>query len=114
MEIKLVDYGVANNFGDCIEINKELKQFPKLYKSILTHELEHTQKPFSLFDLKIDIKNKISTIELIKFMITRPKTWTQALPIYIKNRKLIYDFNLIILYLIAVPLEIFIIKFFFF
>ncbi len=82
MKIRLVDYGVANNFGDYIEINRELKQFPKLYKSILAHELKHTHKSFSLFDLKIDVKNKISIIELFKFMMTRPKTWTQALPLY--------------------------------
>ncbi len=114
MEIRLVDYGIANNFGDYIEINKELKKFPKLYNSILKHELQHTKKPFSLFDLKIDIKNKVPIFGLMKFMITRPKTWTQALPIYIRNKKLIYDFNLMLLYLFGISLEIAVIKFFFF
>ena len=115
MEIRFVDYGIANNFGDYIEINRELKKFPELYKSVLEHELKHTKKPFSLADFLVDIKeNKIPTIQLLKFMVSRPETWIQFLPVYIKNKKLIYDFNLIVLYLFAIPLEIFIIKFFFF
>ena len=115
MEIREVNYGIANNFGDYIEINKELKKFPKLYKSILAHELKHTKKPFSFIDLGIDLKeNNIPTFQLLKFMSSRPKTWIQFLPFYIKDKKLIYDFNLIVVYLFGISLEFALIKFFFF
>lgn len=112
MKIKLVNYGVANNFGDYIEINRELKKFPRLYKSVLAHELKHTKKPFSIGEFLMEFKN--INWDLFLFSIKRPKTWTQALPFYIKNRKLVYDLQLILFYLFAIPLEIFIIKFFFF
>ena len=112
MEIRLVDHGVANNFGDYIEINRELKKFPELYKSVLKHELKHTKKPFSLAEFLMEFKD--FTWERFWFSIKRPKTWTQALPFYIKNKKLVYDLQLIFLYLIAIPLEILVIKFFFF
>ena len=114
MEIREVDYGIANNFGDYIEINKELKKFPKLYDAVLKHELKHTKKRFSLKDLSIDVVNNIDTKELIKFMIKRPKTWIQCLPFYWKNRKLVYDLNLMIVYFIFIVAEISIIKFMFF
>jgi len=112
MEIRLVDYGIANNFGDYIEINRELKKFPKLYKSVLAHELKHTKKPFSFSEFLMEFKD--INWDLFLFSIKRPKTWIQALPFYIKNRKLVYDLQLILFYLFAIPLEIFIIKFFFF
>lgn len=112
MKIKLVDHGIANNFGDVIEINKELKKFPDLYQSVLEHELKHTKKLFSFSEFFMEFKN--INWGLFLFSIKRPKTWMQVLPFYIKNKKLVYDLQLILFYLIAIPLEIFIIKFFFF
>jgi len=37
MDIVEVDYGIANRFNDRIEINKNLKDYPKLRKAILLH-----------------------------------------------------------------------------
>lgn len=112
MEIRLVNYGIANNFGDYIEINKELKKFPELYNSVLEHELKHTKKHFSIGEFLMEFKD--INWNLFWFSIKRPKTWTQVLPIYIKNKKLVYDLQLILFYLFAIPLEIFVLKFFFF
>jgi len=113
MKIRYVDYGVANNFGDYIEINKELKKYPKLYNTILEHERSHTKKPFSLQDLKLDLFNKTPTLTLLKFCFKNPSTWIQFLPIYYKKGKIIYDINLILIYLFFVSLQVLVFNFFF-
>jgi len=104
MEVEYVDWGLANNFGTHIELNKNLKQYPKLHYKILRHELRHTNKPFSKQDLKNDfLETKVSSVELIKFMIKNPKSMIQILPFYwTKRYGLVYDINLILTYLIIV------------
>jgi len=105
--IKFVEWGVANNFGDCIEIHKDLPNYPSLYIPIMDHERRHSKKTFTLYDLLHDLKRTrgLSRIRLWKFMIMRPKTWIQILPIYYKKeRGIVYDLNLTIIYLISVLL----------
>ena len=54
MRIISTDWGVAYAYDQTIEMNKGLKKYPKLYKLILRHEMEHIKNP-SFFDtLKID------------------------------------------------------------
>lgn len=104
-KIILVDYGLANHFGDRIEINKDLKKYPKLYNHVLKHELSHTDKDFSMQDLKNDLKINISiSLKLLAFVIRRPKIWYEFLPIYKRKNKLIYDMNLILLYILGIIL----------
>ena len=43
-----VNHGVMNRFSDCIEVNKHLHKYPKLYFPILRHELQHTDRLFSI------------------------------------------------------------------
>ena len=96
MEIRYVDYGVANNFGDYIEINKNLKQYPKLHYPILQHELRHSKGGF-MNDVNNDFFKKVgyNTWDYLKFMITHPKSWTQWLPFYYTRSKgFVYDINL--------------------
>ena len=109
MKIKYVDYGLANNFGDVIEINKNLINYPELLQPILTHELNHTDKLFTLRDLALDITSthNLSQRKLIKFMIKHPKSFTQLLPIYFsKSHGLVYDINLILSYVMYISLII--------
>ena len=103
MDVRFVEWGVANNFGDYIEIHKDLPKFSHLYKPILKHELKHSDKTFSYHDLKMDVTpTGVSWIKLIGFMITRPKTWIQLLPIYWQRRKgWIMDINMIIIYIVT-------------
>jgi hypothetical protein len=100
LEIREVDYGVANNFGDYIEINKNLNDYPKLRRAILEHEFGHTNtKGFSGQDLAHDLSEvKVSNFELLKFMINNPKSFHQLLPIYKKDKTLFYDINMMIVW----------------
>jgi len=92
-EIKLVDFGIANNYHDCIEIHKDLPKFPKLYDAIMQHEKGHEGLNFRE-DFKLDINNVpgLDYGELRNFMYSRPKTWLQFLPIWKHpTRGWIYD-----------------------
>lgn len=99
--VKLVDWGLANNFGTHIELHRDLPHHPDLAIPILRHEYEHTDKAFSWKDFTLDLRrNKgINYIKLYSFMIRRPKTWVQFLPVYyMKDKGLVYDLNLLIIY----------------
>lgn len=103
LPINKVEYGIANNFGTHIEINKNLIAYPKLLKPILEHEFAHTNKKVSMEDFKLDfiMPQAIHQKELVKFMLKHPKSFTQLLPIYYSKEKgIVYDFNLIVMYLI--------------
>ena len=101
MEIREVDFGIASNFGDYIEINKNLRNYPKLRRAILDHEFGHTnRKGFTKEDLMHDLKEvKVSNFELLKFMVHNPKSFYQLLPFYYKQGRIYYDINLIIIWM---------------
>lgn len=103
--IEYVDYSLANNFGDTIELNKNLLKYPDLHNSILEHELGHTNVPgFTITDFNHDLKpQKVNQLHLLKFMVLHPKSFVQLLPIYhTKKRGWVYDINLSIIYLILI------------
>lgn len=98
-----VGHGIANRFKDGIEVNRHLQKYPRLYYPILKHELEHTENLFSIEDFKHDInsEHKVNQIQLLKFMLKHPKSFTQILPFYYtKRRKFVLDINLSIIYFI--------------
>ncbi len=100
-----VGHGIANRFEDCIEVHKDLDKYPKLYYPIINHELEHTDRIFSLKDLKHDLnsENKVNRVQLLKFMFTHPKSFTQILPFYYtKKRKFVVDINLCLAYFLMI------------
>jgi len=105
-EVKLVNFGVANNYFDCIEIHKDLPKFPRLYVPILKHEFGH-EGLTTMGDLKHDL-NKIPGLnykEYYKFILTRPSTWVQYLPIWWHpKRGFVFDFQHIIIYTILILL----------
>lgn len=83
MEIKEVDWGLANNYGDYIEIHKCLKQFPELYNQILEHEKAHEQGKFTAKDFMLDIgPSKVNSWKLLKYMCIYPKTFLQFAPFF--------------------------------
>ena len=99
MDIRYVNYGIANNFGEYIEINKNLIKYPKLYDSVLKHELSHTNiKGFTKKDFILDMTQEVDNFELLKFIVRYPKALLQFLPIYKKNKVWIYDLNMIYFY----------------
>ncbi len=103
--IKIVEteYGIANNFGSFIEINSHLKEYPNLLFPIVEHELSHTDKFFTWHDFALDFtdKTKINRLEMLRFMLKHPKSFTQILPFYwTKKKGFVYDLNMMIMYLI--------------
>lgn len=106
MQIKHVSTGIANRYDDVIEINEELQKYPRLYQQILRHELKHTDKKgFTKKDLMVDLtEDNIDQKELIKFMIKNPKSLTQILPVYIKEKTLFYDLNMLLVWGVMISL----------
>lgn len=99
MEIRLTDWGVANNFGDYIEVNRHLQtENPKLYQTIINHELDHTKKTgLNTTDFLLDIgETRVNNWELFRFMIRHPKALLQLVPLYRKDKVWIYDINMIL------------------
>ena len=100
VKIVYTKWGLANRFDDCIELNENLKKYPKLQAQLLDHEVRHTDKSMSVFDLKHDLSSQqeIDSKALMFFMLKHPKSLTQILPFYYspRRKKLIYDLNLII------------------
>jgi hypothetical protein len=110
MEIRYVDYGLANNFGDYIEINKNLKGYPELHDAILKHETSHTSTPgFTKEDFLLDLApSKVNYWKLFKFMVIYPKTFLQFAPCYFQKiegkRTFVYDINLLITWSVLIGL----------
>ena len=99
--IVAVSHGIANRFEDCIEVNKHLINYPKLYFPIIKHELEHTNSLFSWEDFKHDLNSerKVDQVQILKFMFKHPKAFTQILPFYYtKKRRFVLDINLCLIY----------------
>lgn len=106
MQIEYVPWGLANRYNHTIELNENLKQYPKLHDAILTHEFSHTdEKGFSKKDFLIDIgENKINNLDVIKFMFKYPKSFMQFLPVYKKKDIIFYDINLIIIWTLMISI----------
>ena len=100
MKISYVSTGLGNNFGDEIELNEHLKEYPELHQAVLSHELAHTNQAFTLKDLKLDLgKSEASSMDMLKFMFKYPKSFSQLLPFYYsKKHGFVYDINLILIY----------------
>jgi len=97
--ITYTEFGIANNYGDHIEMNVHLKEYPKLQSAILFHEKSHTKKTFSKEDIVLDLApSKMNYLDLFKFMCRYPKTFAQFLPFYKRGNVMFYDINLLIVY----------------
>lgn len=95
--------GLANFFGDYIEINRNLKDNKKLRDYIIHHELGHKKEFDIAHEFKIDWK--IMPL-LFLFIIKNPSTWIDFIPIQFRNRQIIYDTNLLIIYLFIILLAL--------
>jgi len=106
LKVEYVNSGLGNNFGDLIEINKNLLNYPELHNAVLAHELEHSSQAFTIYDLKLDLsKPKVNSWDMLKFMVKYPKSFSQMLPFYYsKKHGFVYDINLIIIYFAAICL----------
>lgn len=97
------NYGIADAFPDgVVELNKHLKKYPNLERSLIQHEARHTrQSGMTKHDLIHDLTtmNQIHTWNMMKFMVRHPFSLVQFVPIYYtKKRGWIKDNNLILVY----------------
>lgn len=94
-------YGLANFFGNYIEINEKLKDKKKIRDYIIHHELGHKKEFDLLHEFKIDWKVLPS---ILWFVLTTPSSWIDFSPIQYRDKKIIYDVNLSILYALVIIL----------
>ena len=91
--VKEIDYGIACRIGDIVYINKELNKFPKLYESILIHELSHSNS-FKMSDISLDLINSHLhglKLQYYAFILTHPSSWTEFFPFGYYDNKLIFN-----------------------
>ena len=106
-KIKNCKYGIAHVLGSgkdaYIEVNKNLKKYPKLYKSVIAHELGHLKNNKKI-DLLYEIKERFNLkrdYELMKFSFKHPSAFLEWSPIWITKKGIAWDsFHLIITLLI--------------
>lgn len=98
------DYGIADVLPDgTIELNKNLKNYPQLERSLIQHELKHSNTPgFTKQDFIHDLTtiDQFSLWQMFKFMCKNPSSWIVFFPIHysFKQNRLSYDINALIIW----------------
>lgn len=81
-----------------IELNKNLKKYPKLFKKVLKHEILHYKSKNKHIDFKIDLFDKTPK-GLWKFIIKNPKALTEFLPMWFDHKgRLVPNYFLCLMY----------------
>lgn len=79
--IVVVNYGIASNYGDYIEINKKLDKYPKLKNKILKHEKRHKTGKYTWTDFSNDFQSKDSYfLSSLWFAIKNPESLINYFP----------------------------------
>ena len=112
--IKEINYGfafvVTDDYGNkTLEIHKHLKEFPSLYKKVISHEIEHLESKNNNLDFWIDFKSAFDIpflIERTKFCFKYPRALMAELPVFYENGRWIPNWFLIIVYSILIVLLI--------
>jgi hypothetical protein len=109
MKIREIDHGIAHVLVDSkgkkeICMNKNLKKYPNLYNKVLKHELGHF-KSTKKMDFKHDFgslfSSEINNLEMAKFMINHPKSFSEISPFWIEKKAIIINWFLLILWLVV-------------
>lgn len=98
------DWGLANRIGNVIILNRNLKNYPNLHKTILDHELKHDPSKF-VFNLDHDWNSLfedglVNLIAKTIFMFKHPKSLVQLSPIWIYKNRIYFDLTMDIIYMI--------------
>lgn len=78
-----------------IELNKNLRKYPRLRSQVIKHEMLHWNSRGWLNDFKIDffdIFNLKKQRSLFNFSLRNPKSLCSSLPFFIEDKKLIPNF----------------------
>lgn len=119
MKINEMDHGIAHVLVDEkgrreLWVNKDLKKYPKLYKKILKHELKHMESDKKI-DFTHDLKNSFApetnNLDMIRFMIKHPKSFSEILPIQIEKGFVVINWFLIFFYFVFLVVLSIILKF---
>lgn len=109
--IKEIDYGIAFTVTDgdkrWIEVNKHLKNYPRLYKNTLSHELKHIRSKNKHIDFGLDLKDAFSfknTLDIFNFTLHHPKALLASSPIFYENRKWSVNWFMVVENLIIIGL----------
>ena len=100
--LKLTDWGIGYAYGNTIELNRKLLNYPELYEMVLSHEIEHLKHP-SFFDtVKIEIKDTFNfkKMKLMRQYLKNENTMKLQswLPIWKHNNEWSYNSYLLSLY----------------
>jgi hypothetical protein len=111
VEVKYVNYGIANRFENVIELNERLKEpkYKELHDYALEHELKHTPaKLTSFWDMMHDYFGS-SPIDIkrlyFNFLLNVPSSRIQLSPAYPAHGRIYIDANLLVFYLIIICLS---------
>ena len=89
-----VDYGIASNYGDFIEINRKLDYYPKLKNKIINHELRHCKGKYNKKDFLNDFQSKDSTFfETLDFCKTNKEAIINYFPFMYSYHAKEWTFN---------------------
>lgn len=102
--IAFVDHGIANRFsGKYIEVNRKLlrPEYEPLFFELLNHEMQHTDRGYTLKDIKLDTEGFKNKWLYYKFIITTPSSWNQFFPFYKSRGRWVLDLGLLWTWFIA-------------
>lgn len=102
MKIEYVNYGIANRFNNRIEVNKALKKYPELLKTIIKHERNHSNGKYTLADYTSEFK--MPHLKIMAFLLSHPSSWIQLSPVYPSKNMLHIDVGILISWIITILL----------
>lgn len=110
VEVKYVNYGIANRFENVIELHEQLKEehWKDLHDYALEHEKKHTPKMLSFWDMMHDYFGERPfkiTKQYWKFLKEVPSSRIQLSPFYPAHGVINIDTNLLVFYLIIICLS---------
>lgn len=106
MDVINTNWGIAYRYGNIIEINSVLKNYPEIYERVLEHEKGHTSN--KSIDFFHDLNNKsIKFTDSIKLLFNHPKMMIQSmLPIWYHKGEWNYNAFLILFYSLILIINI--------
>jgi len=111
--ISYIDYGIGFVVIDgnkkYIELNKNLKKYPKLYKEVLNHELKHYNSLNKHIDFWIDFRegfNLRKGWDLFKFSLKYPKAFLSHSPFLFDKKGFSVNWYMLINFIFTISLII--------
>jgi hypothetical protein len=114
-QIVYVNYGIANRFGNTIELHEQLKEerWKELHDYALEHEKKHTAKMFSFWDMLHDYFGERPfkiTKQYIQFLKDVPSSRIQLSPFYPAHGVINIDANLLFFYVAMIAMTVIVVS----